>query len=144
MIEPFFAHFFTRAFAHRLLHVVAFAVRVESVYPHENGVFILRFELRLTIDCPGQIPVFGAVFDGDDTAGGNFTRTRIALAYFHDVFDDFVIARSDGRTHPVGLVHCRAELVGIAETFVLCRNVAPHIPRLAASVLILLKSGAVF
>ena len=104
MIKPFFTDFFTRAVSHRLFDVVARSVGVERIKPDKNAVFILRLELRLTVDRPGQIPVVHAVLNGNDSARGNSARSRVSVADVFDTFDDFVVRRFDGRAHPVGFV----------------------------------------
>ena len=96
----------------------------------------MRFELRLTVDGPGKIPVVGAVLNGDDTAGGYLTRTRVALADIHNVLYYLFVGGRNGGTHPVSGVNIRTEVIGIAVFAVLrlSGDGLPHIPRFARTV----------
>ena len=62
MIEPLAADLLAGALAHGLADVVARAVGVERVQPDENGVLILRLELRLTVCLlyTSLLPAYGA------------------------------------------------------------------------------------
>ena len=111
VVQPLPADLFTGAVPHGLLDVVAFPVGVQGIQPHQNHVLVLRLELGLTVDGPGQIPVFGAVLDGDDAAGGHLAGAGVALADVHDVLDDLLVGGGHGGAHPVGGVHIGAERI---------------------------------
>ena len=137
VIEPLAADLLAGAVAHGLFHIVAGLARVEGIQPDEHRVLILRLELRLTVDRPGEVPVVGAVLHGHDAARCHLARARVALADAHNVPDDLLVGGCNGRAHPVGRVDVGAELVRIAEFAVLGLrgDRLPHIPRFAEAVL---------
>ena len=145
MVEPLAADLFTGAVPHCLFDIVALFVCVQRIEPHKHGVFILRLKLRLTVDCPGEIPVIGAVLYGDDSASCYLARAGVALAYIHNVTDYFIVGGSHSGAHPVGGVHIRAEFIGVAVFAVLClcRNGLPHIPGFPRAVFNAGKIGSV-
>ena len=130
MIQPLTANLFAGAVPHGFLHIVAFLVGIEGIQPYKYHILVLRLELRLTVDRPGEIPVVRAVLDSDDTAGRYLAGTRIPLADFHDILNDLLVGGCHRSTHPVGRVHIRAEFIRIAELTVLSLSGDgfPHIP----------------
>ena len=137
MVQPLTADLLAGALAHGLPDIVALAIGMQAVDPHQHGVLILALELRLAVDGPGEVPVLHAILYGDDTAGGHLAGTGIALADIHNVADDFLISGGNRGTHPVGGLHIAAEGVGVAVFAVpgLGGYGLPHIPRFAAAVM---------
>lgn len=136
VIQPFAADLFAGAIAHGFLHIVALAVGIQRIEPDQHHVLILRFELRLAVDRPGEIPVVRAVLDGDDTTGRDLTGAGVTLADVHNIPDDFLVRGRDGGAHPVGCVNVAAEFfrVAVLAVLCLCGDGFPHIPRLAETV----------
>ena len=48
---------------------------------------------RQTVDCPGKIPVVGAVLNGYNTAGRYLSRAWVAFADIHNMPDDLLVGR---------------------------------------------------
>ena len=69
MVQPLTADFLTGTVTHSLIDIVSILIGIERIQPYEHCVFVLRFELRLTVDGPGKIPVVDTVLNGDDTTG---------------------------------------------------------------------------
>ena len=52
VVQPLFGDLFTSALFHRFLHIVARYVGEQAVNPYAYLIFILLFELSLTVDGP--------------------------------------------------------------------------------------------
>ena len=52
VVQPLFGDLFTSALFHRFLHIVARYVGEQAVNPYTYLIFILLFELSLTVDGP--------------------------------------------------------------------------------------------
>ena len=75
VVQPLTADLLASAVPHGLLYIVAFLIGVQRIQPHKHHVLILGLELRLAVNGPGEIPVVGAVLDGDNAAGGYLCRS---------------------------------------------------------------------
>ena len=97
---------------------------------------ILRLELRLTVDCPGKIPVVGAVLNGYNTAGRYLAGAWVAFADIHNMPDNLLVGRRYGCAHPVGGIDIAAEDIRIPKLSMLglSGDGLPHVPRFAAAV----------
>ena len=136
MVQPFTANLFAGAVAHRLFYIVALFVCIEGIKPYQNHVLILRLELRLTVDCPGKIPVVGAVLNGYNTAGRYLAGAWVAFADIHNMPDNLLVGRRYGCAHPVGGIDIAAEDIRIPKLSMLglSGDGLPHVPRFAAAV----------
>ena len=110
----------------------------------------MRLELRLTVDCPGKIPVVGAVLNGYNTAGRYLAGAWVAfadihnmpagawvtLAYIHNIPDNLLVGRGYGCAHPVGGIDVAAKDIRIPKLSMLglSGDGLPHVPRFAATV----------
>ena len=115
MVQPFTANLFAGAVAHRFFNIVALFIRIERIKPYQNHIFVLGFELWLTIDCPRKIPVIGAVLNGYDTAGRYLAGAWVTLAYIHNIPDNLLVGRGYGCAHPVGGIDIAAKDIRIPE-----------------------------
>ena len=129
MVEPFLADLLTRAFLHRLLHIVAGLVGEQTVHPHAQLVFRLVAELLLAVQSPAHQPV--GILHGDDAACYHAAGERVALADFLNIRRNFHVKRGHGGTHPLRMLRIAAEYVRVAETRVLLGDATPHIPTAA-------------
>ena len=136
MVQPLAANLFAGAVTHRFFYIVALFIRIERIKPYQNHALILGLELWLTVDCPGKIPVVGAVLNGYNTAGRYLSRAWVAFADIHNMPDDLLVGCRYGCTHPVGGIDIAAEDIRIPELSMLGLggDGLPHIPRFAAAV----------
>lgn len=136
MVQPLAANLFAGAVTHRFFYIVALFIRIERIKPYQNHALILGLELWLTVDCPGKIPVVGAVLNGYNTAGRYLSRAWVAFADIHNIPDDLLVGCRYGCTHPVGGIDIAAEDIRIPELCMLGLggDGLPHIPRFAAAV----------
>ena len=52
VIQPLAADLLAGTVTHCLLHIVALCACIQSIQPYKDRIFILRVELRLTVDGP--------------------------------------------------------------------------------------------
>ncbi len=129
MVEPFLADLLTRAFLHRLLHIVAGLVGEQTVHPHAQLAFRLVAELLLTVQRPAHQPV--GILNGYDAAGHHMAGERVTLADLLNIRRNLHVKRGHGGAHPLRMLRIAAEHVRVTETRVLLGNATPHVPAAA-------------
>ena len=136
MIQPLPANFFTCTIPHCLLHIISFFIRCKCIYPDQNRIFILRFKLRLAIDCPRKIPVIGTILHCHNSSGCYLSFSRITLANADNLLDNLFIRGFYSCAHPVCCFKIVAEFIRITILTILClcSNILPQIPRFACTV----------
>ena len=129
VVQPLHAQFLTGAVTHSFLDIVAGLVAEQTVDPDTQLVLRLVAELLLAVQCPAEQPV--GVLNGDDAAGDGVAAERVTLANLLDILRDLVVQGGNGSAIPVGMFRVGAELLGMAESGILCSDLFPQIPAVA-------------
>ena len=134
VVHPFFRHFDARAFAHRLLDVIARTIGIERIEPNEDAVFGLIFELPLAVNRPGASPTIPGILHGHNAARANLPGTRVALGNFSNIRNKGFV-HVDGGAHPVRFLNIGAESIRTAEAMIfdLSRHRLPKVEGIASS-----------